>query len=141
MTSYLLAEDGSILNDEAGNRLVWDAVGGTTAITGLATVSPFGRRLALGTASISGLASIHGAGNRLALAVCAVAGHSFTSAAALALRTANVALRCISVVVAAGEPLWGKEDLATDITWTPQSPTASPWTPEAPSSTTWTKKY
>lgn len=128
-TSYILTDTaGFVLCAETGDRLVWDTKTGNTAITGLATVSSVGRRIARGQAPIGATSVVSGIGRRLAIGRTAIAASSTFSSTAQKLVTGAIAITSRSIVTAVGRKMWEPEDLPTSTTWTPTSSDAPTWT-------------
>lgn len=130
MTSYLLAQDGSILNAEGGDRLIWDAITLSNAITADATVTARANRIALGVTAIEAVATVAANGRRLALGATSILAQATVMATAQVIRTGSTVINVVVTVVATGALLWLKrpDDAAT-------------WTPTNPGSANWERKY
>lgn len=83
MSSYLLNEDGDVLNAEGGDRLVWDALSASVAIVCSSTVTASARRIMRGIANVVGSSQMYAAATAFKLwAPAPVSNTDWTDAAA-----------------------------------------------------------
>lgn len=161
MTSYLLAENGDVLNSEATERLIWDvSTSGASAFSGAGTCGLAGLRMGLAQTPISAIATPSIIGRRITRAATAWAGSATPSLAGIRIALGEVedilcsasvaveawrilffqmAIAAAGSVVAVGRRLWESVTPASD-TWTAQQPAETVWTEVSASDDTWTPR-